>query len=272
MVPTHWTQNDLIVNGASLHYVRTGDGSLPPLVLAHGFSDDGLCWLRTAIDLEASYDVIMPDARGHGRSARVRPGERVDMAADLAGLIQALDLRRPIVGGHSMGAMEAFQLGVRYPEIPRALLLEDPPWWQPEPSQAAAPPAEHPMAPWVDNITRLTLDELIAQTRLEHPGWPEWVIETWCPAKKRVDPNILSILDIQGADWPESVPRLTCPTLIVTADAERGGIVTPAIAARARDLNPRCTVAHIPGTGHHIRFEDYETYLQHVQAFLRGLD
>jgi len=271
MIPAHWTHSDLIVNGVSLHYVRTGDGSLPPLVLAHGFSDDGLCWLKTAVDLEASYDIIMPDARGHGLSARVRPGEPVDMVADLAGLIQALGLRRPIVAGHSMGAMEAFQLGVRHPDIPRALLLEDPPWWQPEARQAPSPTGEHPMAPWVDNITRLTLDELVAQTRREHPTWPEWVIETWCPAKKRVDPNILSILDIRGDDWPAGIPQLACPTLIVTADPDLGGIVTPAIAARAQALNPRCTVAHIPGTGHHIHFEDYATYMQHVQVFLQGL-
>jgi pimeloyl-ACP methyl ester carboxylesterase len=170
-----------------------------------------------------------------------------------------------------MGAMEAFQLGVRYPEIPRALLLEDPPWWQPEQAQPLAQPGEHPMAPWVATITRLTLEELIAQTRLEHPAWPEWVIETWCPAKKQVDPDILSILSLAGTDWPEKVPLLTCPTLIVTADPEKGGIVTPAIAARVQGLNPRCTVAHIPGTGHHIRFEDYETYIQKVRAFLHGL-
>lgn len=271
MLPAHWTHNDLTINGVSLHYVRTGDGTQPPLVLAHGFSDDGLCWLQTAIDLEGSYDIIMPDARGHGRSARVTPGEPVDMVADLAGIIQALGLRRPIVAGHSMGAMEAFQLGVRYPEIPRALLLEDPPWWQAAPAQAASQPTEHPMAPWVATITRLTLDELIAQTRLEHPSWPEWVIQTWCPAKKRVDPNILSIINIRGDDWAEGVARLSCPTLLITADPDKGGIVTPAIAARVQELNSQCTVAHIPGTGHHIHFEDYDTYMHSVGAFLQAL-
>lgn len=271
MIPAHWTHNDLIINGASLHYVRTGNGSLPPLVLVHGFSDDGLCWLPTALELEARYDIIMPDARGHGYSARVQPGEAVDLAADLAGIIQALGLQRPIIGGHSMGAMEAFQLAVRHPAIPRALLLEDPPWWQPAAVPAAGQPAEHPMAPWVATITRLTLAELIAQTRLEHPNWPEIVIDTWCPAKKRVDPNVLAIVDLRGDDWPEGVPQLTCPTLIITADVEKGGLVTPAIAARLPALNPLCSVVHIPGAGHHIRFEAYAAYKRHVEAFLSGL-
>ena len=272
MIPTHWTQNNLMIDGVSLHYYRTGDGSKPPLVLAHGFSDNGLCWLQNALDLESSYDIIMPDARGHGLSARIQPGERVDMVADLAGIIQALGLQRPIVAGHSMGAMVSFDLGVRYPEIPRALLLEDPPWFQPKEGLAASEPSEHPMAPWVKTITTLTLDELIAQTRTEHPTWPEWVINTWCPSKKQLDPNILSILDIAGTDWAEKIPKLTCPTLIITADPERGGIVTPAIADRVRELNPLCTVAHIPGTGHHIHFEDYETFMKSVRAFLQKID
>ena len=272
MLPSHWTKNDLIINGVSLHYVRTGDDRKPPLVLAHGFSDDSSCWLQTAVDLEADYDLIMPDARGHGRSARVEPGQPVDMVADLAGIIRALGLQRPIVGGHSMGANTAFQLGVRYPEIPRALLLEDPPWRQPAPVQAGGQTGEHPMTPWVATIQRLTLDELIAQTRQDHPVWPEPVIQTWCPAKKRLDPNILSILNIRGADWAAEVPQLGCPTLIVTADPEMGAIITPAVAAQVLALNPLCTVIHIPGAGHHVRFEAYTTYMQGVQAFLQGIE
>lgn len=72
-------------------------------------------------------------------------------------------------------------------------------------------------------------------------------------------------------DWPEDIPQLTCPTLIVTGDLEKGTIVTPAIATRVQALNPRCTIAHIPGTGHHIHFGDYDAYMQHVHTFLSGL-
>jgi len=267
MIPSNWTQNDLKINKVKLHYYRTGDGSKPPLVLVHGFSDNGLCWLQTALDLEADYDIIMPDARGHGLSERVQPGQEVDMTTDLAGLILSLGLEEPIVGGHSMGAAISFQLGVRYPEIPRALILEDPPWWQPQ-NRSPMPEGEHPMAGFVDTINRQSLDEFIAQTRSEHPDWPEWVINTWCPAKKQLDPNILSILRIEGADWSETLPKLQCPILIVTADPDKGGIITPEIAARAQELNPRCRVTHIPGTGHHVRFEKYDTYMRAIRAFL----
>ena len=272
MIPTRWTQEDLDINGVSLHFLRTGDGSKPPLVLQHGFSDNGTCWLQTALDLEASYDVIMPDARGHGLSARVQPGQTVDMAADLVAIIQALGLDRPIIGGHSMGAMIAFQVGVQYPEIPRALLLEDPPWFPIGQRMPVSTPEEHPMAPMVDQFTRLTLDALITQTRDQHPTWPEWVINTWTPAKKQLDPNILTILRVSGSDWAENAPKLACPTLVVTADPQLGGLVTPEIAARVQQLNPFITVTHISGTGHHVRFEDYQTYMQTVRSFLAEIE
>ncbi len=63
----------------------------------------------------------MPDMRGHGRSTRVQLGDDVDMAADVADLIRQLGLDRPIVGGHSMGAMVTYQLGLRFPASVRPL-------------------------------------------------------------------------------------------------------------------------------------------------------
>jgi len=272
MMP-RWTQNDLTVDGAKLHYYRTGDGSKPPLVLAHGFSDDGLCWQPTAADLEAEYDVILPDARGHGFSERVRPGEIVDMTSDLAGLIRGLGLEHPIVGGHSMGAMIAFQLGVRYPELVRALVLEDPPWWLPDQSedQPTDVEDEHPMAELMRNITTHSTRELLDQCHSEHPTWPEMVMLTWCSAKKRLDPNILSILHIEGDVWLETVSNITCPTLVFTADADKGGIITPEIASRVKELNSHITFVHIPGVGHHIRFGNYKDYMDALHAFLSTL-
>ena len=62
-----WQAGDIVANGIRLHYTRTG-GAKPPLVLAHGVTDDGLCWSRLAEALAPSFDVVMVDARGHGRS------------------------------------------------------------------------------------------------------------------------------------------------------------------------------------------------------------
>jgi pimeloyl-ACP methyl ester carboxylesterase len=66
-----WQTGSVEANGVLLHYTRTG-GARPPLVLAHGFSDDGLCWSPVARELEDAYDIVMVDARCHGRSSDPR--------------------------------------------------------------------------------------------------------------------------------------------------------------------------------------------------------
>ena len=103
---TNWHSDLVQVNGHAIHYYRTG-GQKSPLILLHGFSDNGLCWLRAAQTLQVTYDLIMPDAHGHGLSYRVTPGQPLNLVDDVAGLIQALELKKPALLGHSMGASTA---------------------------------------------------------------------------------------------------------------------------------------------------------------------
>ena len=85
-----WQSGDLQVNGLRLHYTRTG-GAKPPLILVHGFTDDGSCWTPIAELLARDYDIIMPDARGHGFSDAPEHGYSImEQAADLKGIIVAL--------------------------------------------------------------------------------------------------------------------------------------------------------------------------------------
>ena len=43
-----WSDGDLRVDGANIHYYRMGDATKQPVVLLHGFTDAGLCWMRLA--------------------------------------------------------------------------------------------------------------------------------------------------------------------------------------------------------------------------------
>ena len=272
---TNWTEQDVTVDGAQFHIYRTGDGSKPALVLAHGFSDNGLCWAPVARNLESEYDVIMPDMRGHGLSARIQPGEKVDMAADVATLIRTLNLERPVVCGHSMGAGVTFQLGVRFPELASALVLEDPPWWLSRPVQTppSAEPAENPIAKWVKSLSTQSLDELLTQYRKDHPNWPEELVRPMCESKKQLDPTVLDIMidrmHSQEVNWLTTLQNITHPMLIFAANPELGGIVTPEVVAKVRQLNPKVIIANIPDVGHLIRFDNYTAYMDVLRAFLK---
>src|SRR5579859_1076052 len=272
----HWTQNDLLINGVRLHYYRTGHGDKRPLVLVHGFSDNGLCWTPAARELESEYDVIMPDMRGHGLSERVQPGEKVDMAADLTGLIRILKLSRPILCGHSMGAMNAYQIGVRFPEFTSALVLEDPPWWlpRPQPVQSPAPgeSAEPPIVKWARSLANQTLDELLAQYRTDHPDWPEALVYPRCESKKQLDPTIVDTMvnrmNAQEVDWRTSIQNIAYPVLLFAGNPELGGIVTSEVAAQVHQLNPKVNIVVFPDVGHLIRFDKYAAFMNALWAFL----
>jgi N-formylmaleamate deformylase len=102
-----WITGFQETNGISVHYLRTG-GDKPPLILLHGLTANGACWTPLARSLEKEYDVVMPDARGHGNSSTPLHGYRYeDHAADVIGLIRGLGLSAPILLGHSMGGMTA---------------------------------------------------------------------------------------------------------------------------------------------------------------------
>jgi N-formylmaleamate deformylase len=270
-----WTENDLTVNGARLHYCRTGRGEKRPMVLLHGFSDNGLCWAPAARDLESDYDVIMPDARAHGRSERMRPGEEIDLTSDAAEIIRALGLRRPVVAGHSMGAMTAYQVGVRFPELAGALVLEDPPWILPQPVQDPIPQSveEIPMVTWAIKLPDQTLEELLEQNRKEHPGWSEELVRLLSESKKQLDPAIVYPLmeevHIRETEWLKTIRNVACPMLIITGDPALGGLVTPEVVAKIRELNPAAAVVNVPDAGHLIRFDEYAAFLEALRAFLK---
>jgi pimeloyl-ACP methyl ester carboxylesterase len=268
-----WIEGDVTANGIRLHYARTG-GAKPPLVLAHGFSDDGPCWTPVAEILASDYDAIMVDARCHGRSeAPDAPFGTSDQAADLAGFIAALGLEKPIVLGHSMGAATALALAGAYPDLPKAILLEDPPArWMP----GAASPSRNDewrerMRAWLTELKSKSREQIIADQRVAAPGWSETELETWADSKLRLHPNVFQRNAASEFDGEERARRITCPALLITADPDRGAIVTEEQAAALQALVPQLRIARIPGAGHSIRREQFEPYMEAARGFLSRL-
>jgi pimeloyl-ACP methyl ester carboxylesterase len=265
---TIWQSGDITVNGLRLHYTRTG-GDKPPIVLAHGFSDDGLCWTPVAELLAAKYDVVMVDARGHGRSDGPKRGYgSAEHAGDVAGVITGLGLKRPAVLGHSMGAATALALAGTYPDLPRAILLEDPPafWIAPTSGKPGRRPSH--FTDWIVELKRKTREEMIANQRAQSPTWSEAELGPWADSKLRLSFNVLSRGKSAPVDWPATVQRITCPTLLITADPEKGAIVSLEAAAALQALAPQTRVVHLAGAGHSIRREQFARYMDVVESFL----
>lgn len=268
-----WQSNFIQANGLRLHYHRTG-GSKPPLVLAHGFSDNGLCYTAVARELESLYDVIMPDARGHGLSDAPDSGYGpFEHADDHAALIQGLGLPHPFIMGHSMGAMTTLALAGRYPELPLAIILEDPPpWWLG--AAFFAPYNDDWRAgthKWLDPLRAKPVEEVIALQRIAEPHWPEADFVPWAESKYQLNLNTLNRASPLDLDLNPLLRRVTCPVLLITSDPALGSIVTPEHAAALQTLIPHLRVAHIPDAGHSIRRDQFKAFMDVVGTFLGEL-
>ncbi|HEY6638017.1 MAG TPA: alpha/beta hydrolase [Solirubrobacterales bacterium] len=110
------------VNGAALYYEEHGEGA--PLVLIHGGLSSSSQWEPVVPELADGFRVITPDSRGHGRSTNSAAElSYARIADDIAALIAALGLRRPVVGGWSDGGQATLELGARHPGTAGALIV-----------------------------------------------------------------------------------------------------------------------------------------------------
>jgi pimeloyl-ACP methyl ester carboxylesterase len=110
--------------GITMSYVELGDPEGPALVLVHGYGDSSFSFSRTAPMLDQRYRIIVPDQRGHGESDKPESGYAMkDLAADVAGLMDALGVKSATVVGHSMGSFVSMQLALDHPTKVERLVL-----------------------------------------------------------------------------------------------------------------------------------------------------
>jgi pimeloyl-ACP methyl ester carboxylesterase len=265
--PAGWTDGYVLANGIRIHYWRTG-GNKTPLVLAHGSSDDGLCWTNLAKEFQADFDIIMFDARGHGLSDPPKPSDGPDVQAeDLAGLIQELKLNKPIVMGHSMGSASVANFAAKYPDVARAVILEDPAL-----VRRATPPAANPSTPESRRANILarnnTSEEALVEGCMKNsPKWGRSECEYWAPSKRRHHPDTALISNAKRPPMSELFPKITAPTLILKADADEAmKKQNEEVAA----LLKTGKIVHIKGAGHNVRREGKEETIRVMKAFLAG--
>jgi N-formylmaleamate deformylase len=274
-----WTEGDVPVGGTNIHYYRIGERGKPPVVLLHGFTDMGLVWMRLATDLAPDYDLIMIDAIGHGQSGGPEHGFRERAAGDVLAVIDALGIARPALVGHSMGAATAAGVAAEASDRLRGIALEDPPWRDDPPTPIAENSATvgsgsraalggPEWVEWNRAFKKLSPEARRAQAAKERPEWPEIDTMYWADAKAQLNLDVVKERSAPRPPWRDIVGKITCPVLLITADPERGGIVTPAVAEEAAKLWRTGRVVHVPGAGHNIRREQYEPYRAAVTAFL----
>ncbi|HNP71860.1 MAG TPA: alpha/beta hydrolase, partial [Kouleothrix sp.] len=99
-------------------------GSGTPLLLLHGLGATGAIFRPIIPALARRFQVIVPDLRGHGHSTCLPGPDSIDrMAADVANLLDLLNIPSCLVLGYASGGAVAQQLALRYPARVRGLAL-----------------------------------------------------------------------------------------------------------------------------------------------------
>jgi pimeloyl-ACP methyl ester carboxylesterase len=112
--PASFHTQEIKTNGTTL-YVRIG-GQGPAVIMLHGFGETGDMWAHAAAALAKDHRVAVPDLRGMGLSAHPDTGyTKKNQALDIAGLMDALEIRHADLVTHDIGNMVGYALAVQYP-------------------------------------------------------------------------------------------------------------------------------------------------------------
>ncbi|MBO6602491.1 alpha/beta fold hydrolase [Rhodophyticola sp.] len=115
-----FTRSMIATNGTRLSVHQAGQGAR--LILLHGYPQNHMSWAKIAPALAEEFHVIIPDLRGYGESdippndAENRAYSKREMALDIVGLMDALDLPRAHILGHDRGARVSYRLALDHPD------------------------------------------------------------------------------------------------------------------------------------------------------------
>lgn len=267
-----WSSLSFERNGVKLRYYTKGAGA--PLLLLHGITDSGLCWGRTADALAQDYTVYAPDLRGHGESDAPPSGYAfADYAADAVELLGVRGHANAIVLGHSLGARIGMAIAAGYPHTVSKLILEDPPL----PEMPANVPQEviereqYAWFDWLRELKKMDRAELIAKCHADSPHWSEAECQAWASSTMEASPRLWEQPGLyREEEWRATMRKLSCPTLLVYGDPERGGLVDAALASEVVGLLNYGEAAYVFGAGHSIHRDEHDAFMAEVNAFLQS--
>jgi pimeloyl-ACP methyl ester carboxylesterase len=124
--PASFKTSEITTNGTTIH-VRVG-GKGPAVVLLHGYGETGDMWAPMAADLMRDHTVVVPDLRGLGLSAKPAGGfDKKTQAADVAGVLDILKIRKADLVTHDIGNMVGFAFAILNPDRVGKFVLIDAP-------------------------------------------------------------------------------------------------------------------------------------------------
>lgn len=254
------------VDGLRIAFRRDGTG--PCLLLLHGAVCDGRVWRRELASFADSFTVVAWDAPGCGGSSDPPEHFRMpEFAGCLAGFIDALDLGRVHVLGHSWGSALALELYRQRPSLVRSLVLVGayagwagslPPEEVETRLQFALHVAALPAGAFTPESMRGLFSDAMPPDRADE-------LRTMMSESRPAGTATMAYA-LAEADLREVLPRIAVPTLVLCGDADERSPVS--IATSIHDAIPGSELVVLHGLGHECFLESPETVQADVRRFL----
>lgn len=267
------------VNGLNLHYLDHGTEAKPALVCIHGLTGNAHNFDALAPHLTAAYHVLTIDVRGRGDSGWGPAGEYTpqNYMADLAGLLDALAIRRVTLIGTSMGGMISMVFAGGYPQrVERVVLNDIGPDIDPAgitriQGYVGSAPSEFSNLNEVAAYYRETYSPLRRLTESQQLEWVKWTVKS-APGGKlvwKMDPEIRRPARGSAArpiDMWTPFARIEAPILVVRG--AESDILARRTIDRMKSTGHDLQWVEIPGVGHAPSLTEPES-LAALKNFLR---
>ena len=252
-------------SGLELAYAETGHDSSTVVVMLPGPTDSWHSYAPVLGVMPSSIRAIAVSQRGHGDSDKPATGYRVEhFAADVVALLDALDIERAIVAGHSGSCLTARRVAIDSPERVAGLVLEASP---------TTLKADRGLEAFVEELVS-SLDDPI------DPAFARSVLTDTSSDQlpsQLVDQLVDELLKVPAYVWKEmfaallsyddlaELGRITVPALLVWGDADR-------LVSRdmQHSLAQRIHIAELrvyEGIGHTPRWKNPTRFARDVAAF-----
>jgi len=262
----------------------TDEATKPVMIFLHGWGGSARYWESTALALSDTFDCLLYDMRGFGRSllpkeqpttAEALTYELETYAIDLKELLDVLDLQRVYLNAHSTGASIATFFLNLYPErVERAILTCSGIFEYDEKAFSQF----HQFGGYVVKfrprlLAKIPFVNQLFMARFVHRPLPHALSKAFLEDFLLADyeaalGTMLTAVSKKAAEvMPQEFAQISVPTLLVAGEYD---IIIPAeMGRRAAALNHNIQYLEIPDTAHFPMLEDADTYLQRVRTFLQ---
>jgi len=259
-------------NGIQIYYEIHGQGD--PLVLIMGLRRNAEWWKYQLPTLSQSFQVVVFDNRGAGRSDKPDMTYSIGLfAEDTKALMISLGIRRAHVLGVSMGGYIAQELAIRYPEMVRGLILG---CTSPGGKRAVAMSPER-LAKFTaiqglspEQILRKDMDIYFSHQFIDtNPDWINRFIEFSLRFYQPAEAFQRQFQACLAHDTADRLQTIHHPTLILSGDDDP--LVPPENSRILKELIPQAELFFIPKGRHCFFIEEAELFNKKVVAFLKGI-